>query len=397
MTPLPHGKRTHIPELDGVRGIAVLLVMVYHFGGFYTSAERNPLASMISLAWSGVDLFFVLSGFLITTILVETRSDPHFFRNFYLRRGLRILPLYYAYVLFFAFVFLPITHHFHKFTEFHVGQLSLYWIHLSNWSSAWGALENSPIGHMWSLAIEEQFYFFWPLLVFLLPERILLLVCLALSAIAINLRLSPAMQAIHLVHTNFLYRLTPFRIETIAYGAIIALLNRQIHGRVARSLAGWACLISGFGLLWHQWSQGHTFNDRSLNMATFGYTAVGLCATGIVSLALRYEGSTTLYARLLRSSVLRAFGKYSYAMYIFHFGLGQYSYRAFHRFVGYPLMVLIVNCSFGIGLCFLLAKVSWKYFESPILALKDRIAGYRKTVDFEAATEEGPAPGLASV
>jgi peptidoglycan/LPS O-acetylase OafA/YrhL len=383
--------------MDGVRGIAVLLVMVYHFGLLYASTHRNLLASAISLGWSGVDLFFVLSGFLITTILVETRSDPHFFRNFYLRRGLRILPLYYAYVLFFAFAFLPVAHHFKKFTAFHVGQLSLYWVHLSNWSSAWGVLENSPVGHMWSLAIEEQFYFFWPLLVFVLPEGILLLICLALSAAAIRLRLSPAMQAIHLVHTNFLYRLTPFRIESISYGAIIALLNRQSQRRDVRSLIGWACLISGLGLLWHQWSAGHTFDDRSLNIATLGYTAVGLCAAGIILVALRYQGSTAFYARLLRSSVLRAFGKYSYAMYIFHFALSQYMGGAVARFIGNPLMALIVSCSLGVGLCFVLAKVSWKYFESPILALKDRIAGYRKAVDFEAPTEESPAPGLASV
>jgi peptidoglycan/LPS O-acetylase OafA/YrhL len=156
-------------------------------------------------------------------------------------------------------------------------------------------------------------------------------------------------------------------------------------------------VLSGVALLWNRWSQGHAFDNRSLNMATFGYTAVGLCATGIVLLALRYEGSNVLYARVLRSNALRVFGKYSYAMYIFHYAPASYSHRVIHRFIGSPLIDMIVNCFVGIGLTLVLAKLSWKYFESPILGMKDRIAGYRRPVDFEALTDERPAPGLASI
>jgi peptidoglycan/LPS O-acetylase OafA/YrhL len=394
LTPLPREKRTHIPELDGVRGIAILAVMVFHFGLCYPSTPRNLLASAIRLGWSGVDLFFVLSGFLITTILIGTKSDPRFFRNFYIRRGLRILPLYYAYIFFFAFAFLPVAHHFHRFGQFHAGQLSLYWVHLSNWSSAWGPLSDSPVGQMWSLAIEEQFYFVWPLLVFLLPEGILLYLCLALSVTAIGLRLVPAMQAIQLGHTGFLYRLTPFRIEPICYGAIIALLSRKRRTVDFRGWTGWVCLVSGLALLCRQWSLGHTFDNYSLAMATLGYTAVGLCSAGILFLALRYEGSNGLYARLLRTDVLRTFGKYSYAMYIFQVPIAEYSYRVAYRFTGNPLIRLTLNYLLGISVTFILAKLSWKCLESPILGLKDRIAGYRKEMNFDAVTESSSAPRL---
>jgi peptidoglycan/LPS O-acetylase OafA/YrhL len=231
---------------------------------------------------------------------------------------------------------------------------------------------------MWSLAIEEQFYFVWPLLIILLPEGILLVLCLALSVTAIGLRLVPAMQAIQLGYPGFLYRLTPFRIEPICYGAIIALLSRKRRAVDFRGWAGWVCLVSGLALLCRQWSLGHTFDNYPLAMATLGYTAVGLCSTGILFLALRYEGSNRLYARLLRTNVLRTLGKYSYAMYIFQVHIAEYSYRAAFRFTGNPLTRLILNYVLGISSTFILAKLSWKFLESPILGLKDRIAGYRK-------------------
>jgi peptidoglycan/LPS O-acetylase OafA/YrhL len=386
--PLLRENRTHVPELDGVRGLAILAVMVYHFGQCYPSSPHNLLATAISLGWSGVDLFFVLSGFLITTILIGTKSDPHFFRSFYIRRGLRILPLYYAYIFLFAFVFLPVAHHFHRFGRFHVGQLSLYWVHLSNWSSALGPLADSPVGQMWSLAIEEQFYFFWPLLIFLLPEEILLILCLALSVTAIGLRLVPAMQAIQLGHTGFFYRLTPFRIEPICYGAIIALLSRKRRTIDFRGWAGWVCLVSGLALVCRQGLLGHTFDSYTLAMATLGYTAVGLCSAGILFLALRYAGTNGLYARLLRTNLLRTFGKYSYAMYIFQIPIAEYSYRLVFRITGHPLIRLALNYLLGISVTLILAKLSWECLESPVLGLKDRIAGYRKEVNFDAVLSQ---------
>jgi peptidoglycan/LPS O-acetylase OafA/YrhL len=391
----PAKKHAHIPELDGVRGIAVLLVMIFHFGGGYAETQHNLLASAIGLGWSGVDLFFVLSGFLITTILLGTRKDPHFFRNFYLRRALRILPLYYLYLIAFAFIFLPVAHHYHKFLSDQIGQLSLYWVHLSNWGVQANPMSGSPVAQMWSLAIEEQFYFLWPLLVFLLPDEILLLVCFALAATSLGLRLTPSMQAIQLVHPEFLYRLTPFRIEPLCYGAMIALLTRRIQGVNFRGWAGWGSLVSGVGLLCFLRLHGNTLERTSLNMAGFGYTGIGLCAAGLVLLALRHEGSNATYAHVLRSRVLRTLGKYSYAMYIFHVPISQFIQKAISHFIKNPLLGLAFNFILGIGLTFLMAKLSWKYFESPILSLKDRIAGYRKAVDFSPEVEKHTETHLA--
>jgi peptidoglycan/LPS O-acetylase OafA/YrhL len=373
----------HIVELDGVRGIAVLMVMIYHFGAFYAMSHRGILVSALSLGWCGVDLFFVLSGFLITGILLQTRRDAHFFRNFYIRRGLRILPLYYIYLLAFAFLFLPVAHSLGKFRGEHIGQLALYWVHLSNWSSAWGTLANSPVGQMWSLAIEEQFYFFWPFLVFLVPEEVLPYLCLTFVAAAIGLRHVPAMRAIQLQHPNFFYRLTPFRIEPICYGAVIALFYRKRDSVNLRKRLGYLCLIGGVILLGYQWRQGYTFDSLAFNMATLGYTAVGLCASGAILLALAHEGSNSLYARILRSPMLRGMGKYSYAMYLFHVPIAGYSDRLARHFLGSTFLGFVANCIFGIGVSYGIAMLSWKYLEAPILSLKDRIAGYGKEAHFE--------------
>ncbi len=154
----------------------------------------------------------------------------------------------------------------------------------------------------------------------------------------------------------------------------------------AGQLAG-VCLIGGAGLLWYQWRQGHTFDSLALNMATLGYTAVGLLGTGLVLLALRYRGSGAVYARTLRSPFLRSFGKYSYAMYIVHLPVAEYSGRLVNHFWGNTLVGLAGNWVLGIGVTYGLAVLSWKYFEAPILSLKDRIAGYRTEAHFENVVE----------
>jgi peptidoglycan/LPS O-acetylase OafA/YrhL len=387
-TQKPKRKRTHILELDGVRGIAILLVLIYHFATPYASSQHTFLADLIGLGWSGVDLFFVLSGFLITGILVDTRKDPHYFRNFYIRRALRILPLYYAFLIVFAFIVLPFAHHQHKFEEYHLSQLSLYWVHLSNWSSALGAPSPTPVAQMWSLAIEEQFYFVWPLVVFLLPESILPLICFALAASSIGLRCLPSMQLIQMAHHEFLYRVTPFRIEPICYGALIALFNRMDFRKEFRGWAGVACLIFGTGLLSFQWMLGHTFTYNSFHMMTFGYTAVDFCGAGVVLLALRYSGTFAAYSRILRSSALRTLGKYSYAIYILHDPIAPYIYKVIHHFIGNVLIGSALNVVLGGAVALGLAKLSWMFLESPILSLKDRIAHYRRDAQFETGAEE---------
>ncbi len=161
--PRLHEKRRHIPELDGVRGVAVILVLMLH--GFAWSMETEKwtgLARWVELAtrpgWMGVDLFFVLSGFLITGILLDSAGKPHYFRNFYARRALRILPLYYGFLILIAICYRG-AHDYVFLSAFY----------LSNMAPILGVAVY--YGPLWSLSVEEHFYLLWPWLISRLKTR----------------------------------------------------------------------------------------------------------------------------------------------------------------------------------------------------------------------------------
>src|SRR6266704_2509367 len=157
------------PGLDGVRGIAILLVMFFHFANMKPASKIDGyFYAFTHYGWSGVDLFFVLSGFLITGILVDARGSPSYFKAFYARRALRILPAYYGF-LFVIFVVLPLlglgAGANYMLARQHQGW---YWLHLTNVMMAIGEIPghgSNPSTRFWSLAVEEQFYFLWPAIV----------------------------------------------------------------------------------------------------------------------------------------------------------------------------------------------------------------------------------------
>ncbi len=181
----------HVPVLDGLRGLAILLVLLHHFANVYAPSAwtRNAWHRVVGSGWCGVDLFFVLSGFLITGILHDARRGPGYFRNFYMRRVLRIFPLYYGVLaaLFLAYPLLAGSHQ--RFAALAEHQPWL-WLYAQNFkvilSGDW-----VPCGmnHFWSLAVEEQFYLFWPFVVFACRRRTLLHVSVALVVLALAVRI----------------------------------------------------------------------------------------------------------------------------------------------------------------------------------------------------------------
>src|SRR5581483_6988074 len=172
---------THMAALDGLRGVAILAVMLFHQSLVVgDSALDRAVAFWTYSGWDGVDLFFVLSGFLITGILFDSRSSPgsRYFRTFYSRRVLRILPLYYGVALF----TLVILAHIPNYKSANLARISgaevWYWVYLQNWSiGAAGLFRNGILDVTWSLAIEEQFYLVWPIAVLLLSRRALMKLC----------------------------------------------------------------------------------------------------------------------------------------------------------------------------------------------------------------------------
>src|SRR5262245_58290490 len=208
-----------IRELDGLRGIAILMVMVHRF---WPRTGVGVAADVAGAGWIGVDLFFVISGFLIAGILLGTKGDPGYFRNFYARRALRILPLYYLFVI---GVFVAFAHN----AEFLARSGSPFWylVHLGNVPEGLLGL-NTPywIAPVWSLAIEEQFYLTFPWLVKWLDVRRLTIILVSMIAIAPVIRLITMFAFPDQERVQYLFTLC--RIDTIAIGCLLAVVMRSV-------------------------------------------------------------------------------------------------------------------------------------------------------------------------
>ena len=316
--PEPGPYSRHVPALDGVRGFAVLGVMASHlFAGNAPGRLGHAFQSLCSFGAHGVDLFFVLSGFLITGILYDSLGDPHFFRKFYARRSLRIFPLYYGVL---AVLFL-LTRPLHLQWQ-HMQWVLLLYLQNTNLVQPFYLFTPSPtinINHLWSLAVEEQFYLVWPLLVFLLvrPNRILR-VCFSLSVVALLLRL-----VLIFLGTNYntVNRFTLCRADSLLIGAALALLLRgPHHDRALRLaphlLAFCSALFIGFLFLPALLRSSRLLTLSNNLFLAFGYTLLALISAALIALCLRED---TVLVRFFSNPALRFYGKISYGLYVLHF------------------------------------------------------------------------------
>ncbi len=355
----------HIQALDGLRALAVAAVILYHArvtlagGGIVRGYEVAALAG-----WVGVDLFFVLSGFLITGILLDSKGGDHYFRNFYVRRTLRIFPLYYG-VLIVVLVILPRfldTSDPGQQTILHEqGWLWTYTTNLEVWrwggklfTSGWMSLT-----HFWSLAIEEQFYLVWPLLVWLLSRR-----GLTIAAVAIVIA-APILRAAMLaggVSPAIVYEVTPCRLDPLALGALAAVLVRARPEWVGRASLGMAA-AGALGVLAVAAIE-HGFDAEAYGVQTIGLSALALGFGGAVLRAA--DG-----ARWLEHRALTTIGKYSYGIYVFHALLLPVYKRIL---TPTTLAGAIAYLALVFGASVAIAAVSWHVYERRFLALKDRWA-----------------------
>jgi peptidoglycan/LPS O-acetylase OafA/YrhL len=366
----------HLPALDGLRGLAILLVLVEHFVRFQPATLVERLVSRgAAVGWVGVDLFFALSGFLITGILLEAKGGERFFRNFYLRRAFRIFPLYYGCLLL-VFVGLP-----------HLGVLGAdetrdllhtqgwFWSYLSNVMIARaGSLSASPMEHFWSLAVEEQFYLVWPLIVWLLPRRRLKVLCLGamLGSLAIRMTLRALGEP-----GAVLYVLTPTHLDPLAAGAWLAVLAREpgglawVKARVRPAIALGVAGIAAIVLT----ARGRVV--ETLAMQSVGYPLLALTCAALLAVALTGPEGSPL-GRLWRSRVLGFFGRFSYGLYVLHplllvlvvrwgFDVPWFAQRAGSQLVGQAVFAgLMTVLSAGVALA------SWHAWEQPFLRFKSR-------------------------
>ena len=362
-----------IPTLDGLRGIAIILVMLHHFTYYRpeTGIDR-VLAGVPLFGWVGVDLFFVLSGFLITGILLDTRGSKRYFTSFYARRTLRIFPLYYL-VLFLALVVLP------RFPSVHTvlaGDIEMppqwpYWLYLTNFSVADRGFVHGWVDVAWSLAIEEHFYLVWPLVIWLFPTRPVVWLCTGIFVAEVFAR--SYARAIDMPVLP-IYVVTWFRVDGLVVGALLAVaqrrgimpgLDRLVPVVVGAGVAGMIAVVILGGHTW--W-----WNRR---MQQFGYSLIAVIAGAmLVSAISRPAGS--LWPRMLSAGWLRAFGKYSYCLYLIHlpvmraarewvFNPDEYETLAIAPWIGQVLFYPVAAAP-----AFALAWLSWRFFEAPILRLK---------------------------
>jgi peptidoglycan/LPS O-acetylase OafA/YrhL len=368
--------RPHVPALDGMRGLAILAIMVLHFGdlcGRATAAQRAWHVG-ISPLWMGVDLFFVLSGFLITRILLAAKGKPRFFFNFYGRRTVRIFPLYYG-VLFGIFVLLPLIRPDRPAPELRAQQV-WFWTYLSNFRMAWTgrlwATNVVRVNHFWSLAVEEQFYLVWPTLVYLMDRRALGRMCLAIIAAA------PVARAVAIlgfqVDWAVVFGTTPFRMDTLCYGALIAVLaqdpkalervRRWAPSVVVLCLAALACLFAARG--------GLDSGQRTIQISA--YTLTGPLFAGLILWTLARPGPTRL-SWAFEARWLRFLGKYSYGLYVFHYLLlPQYQHvfslidpRASSEL---GIVQTLAFEALGMGCSVAIAILSYHLYEAQFLKIK---------------------------
>lgn len=352
--------------------------MLYHgFLGLRWSIPSNRgLFGWTSAGWMGVDIFFVLSGFLITGILLDTKTSSGYFGKFYARRFLRIIPVYYL-VLAVVFFVLPWFMPFNTAGLKTIQHRQLWlWTDLTNigfvvYRKAWANSGWLGMSHFWSLAIEEQFYFVWPLFVFFLSRRWLKLACLGLILVSFGFRF-------FLWHADprsaAMYFPTPCRLDGLATGAFTAILLREksLSARVA-TLARAAAMVAIAALLALIIVRGGLFQTDKPALG-FGIPAISLLtASGIAFIAGPRPGGTL--AALLNNRFLRFSGKYSYGMYLFH-GMLRTAMDAFApsawfiRWTGSDLAGNMVFVGLFIGLSYALALLSWHGWEKHWLKLK---------------------------
>jgi len=374
--PLEPSTGQRLPVLDGVRGLAILLVMIHHFGLGYDVNTTGELlfARLANSSWLGVDLFFVLSGFLITGILLKAKDRPRYFKNFYMRRALRIFPLYYG-TLFLYFVILPYIFG----VDFRRDFSDTWWhvFYLSNFKQAFDGFQPRPLGILWSLSIEEQYYLAWPLLVYFLPRRALIVLCVGV------LIATPAMRymfAFGKYDPVFIYMNTLTRIDGIVAGSLLAIiaaggletLSKYRFIAKACAIAGMGTLFVGFsdytGLFYYTWNPG---------AQAFGYSTIIMVMVACFVLLLT-NPSESIANRALCWRPFLELGKYSYAMYIFHDLVNMVMLEAFGERTYYPtyfgsvLPMIILAMLIGIGITLLIALLTWNLWEKHFLKLKDR-------------------------
>ena len=378
----PSDAGTQIAALNGVRGLAILLVLLIHLQqSGVVPAKFHLVNVLMNAGWCGVDLFFVLSGFLITLGLLDSKEAVNYFSAFYMRRVLRIFPLYYAVLgvaILCSGIFAGYSPNMPLFSDSQSGSIFASWqgwishlLYLQNWWMPWKEpLSRNILGHFWSLGVEEQFYLVWPLCVWLLPRRRLPVLCVAVCLAVLALRfylLGPCNLSPQMVFRN-----TVTRADTLMVGALCAIVVRDPtwFAAVRRWLPALAIpavaylAVVGFGI--------KNVTKQVYDTETLGFTAFALIFGAVVLWAYWFNGRGNWFDRVFSMRPLTSLGKYSYGLYVYHVPVVIFAKIIFGTkpWFGHEILPGLLFCVGVVVVAIGVAIASYELFEKRFLRLK---------------------------
>ena len=337
--------RDRLPQLDGIRGIAILLVIFHNESSKYTVFAMDKI---FANGWMGVDLFFVLSGFLITGILLDSKASDGYFRNFYARRCLRIWPLYYA-ALLLMFVVVPLIRPLEAAAIY--SRSTPWWsypLYIQNFLVPVPDAAKGLLGVTWSLAIEEQFYLVWPLVVRFVSMVSLKRIAISVVCVGPFLRLALAYYGVNLYSNTF------SRLDGLMAGALLAILVRSKSFVPSRFVGlAWAGLLVAGSL---------AFLTEAYSVKWIVYSMSAAASVALVYVSL-YSSRPWVQAAI-RNRFLVYTGTISYGLYLLHkipFNLGERLGLAAYPLLAWPVLL---------AACYGTAALSWMMLERPFLSLK---------------------------
>ncbi|MFT4847490.1 MAG: peptidoglycan/LPS O-acetylase OafA/YrhL [Sediminicola sp.] len=359
----------YIPALDGIRALAIILVMLFHF------------QYMVEVGWVGVQLFFVLSGFLITSILLKSKESKlgFYLKRFYWRRSLRIFPLYYAYLLVFAltYAFFSLPKGFSEIAPY----LFLYGY---NYFPLINGLEfDSVFTHFWSLSVEEQFYLFWPFVIYFISKQNLKYVLIVIIVLNPLFRALVwyflAFKSVHPMEElgEIIYRLTFSQLDAFAIGALIPVFDLQ-----SKKFQPSKVLSYGLGLFFligminlytiglkgsvSLSSIGFPIGSTENYAHIWSYTVINFASLFLIYYIIHTNNKSWLN-RVFGSKVLIAIGKVSYGMYVYHWVI----MFIYNRFIGKHIPFDFLSFMLYFMICYMISWVSFRYFEVLFLKIKE--------------------------
>jgi peptidoglycan/LPS O-acetylase OafA/YrhL len=310
-------------ELDSLRGISIILVIAFHVfkrAAYFTKNEiLHFISSLTYIGWMGVDVFFVLSGFLITSILLKTKNGSHYFKNFYARRILRIFPLYYIFIVV-MLILLPI---FLPDYKSNIPMIAPYlFLYIQNWIMRQGGSGlPAHLGATWSLAIEEQFYLIWPMIVYYTRRDTLIKIGMGVILFSLFYRMLAALLWSDVGQfATFFYFDTFTRFSELIFGALLAAFFTDEAWRERIRLFSPSVFLISFlmfvGMCFYLYPNLIPYYS-SVPLTLWAYILIPLFSASLIGLLVT-SPENNLIRKFFRNKIFSFFGKYSYSMYLLH-------------------------------------------------------------------------------